>query len=177
MAGLAKKKEVTQDLQAQINEATVAVVADYRGLTVEEMTALRAELYKVNAAFTVAKNTLARRAIKGGDWEALEPLLKGPTALLLGRADQVEPVKILTTFLTKNKKPNEIRGGFLDGKMLTAKEVDVLAKLPPINELRAKLMGGIAGPQNQLVAAISGPQRALVNVLDQLSKKKQEAGA
>ncbi|MGG2382979.1 50S ribosomal protein L10, partial [Salmonella enterica] len=87
--------------------------------------------------------TLAKHAIQGTDGEALGTYLKGPTAILFGRADQVSPVKILTEFLKKNKKPNEIRGGFLDGKLLSPAEVDQMAKLPPIEELRGKLVGAI----------------------------------
>jgi large subunit ribosomal protein L10 len=169
----AKKQVTIDELQAQIEESTVAVVADYRGLTVAEMTELRRALYKEKATFTVAKNTLTLRAIKGSDREVLNNYLKGPTALLLGRADQVAPVKILSEFLSKNKKPNEIRGGFLDGKALSPAEVEQLAKLPSLDELRAKLLGGIASPMNGIVAALSSPQRSLVNVLDQYAKQKQ----
>jgi large subunit ribosomal protein L10 len=171
---LAQKQKTASELQADLSQATVAVVADYRGLTVAELTQLRRELYKEKAQFTVAKNTLTKHAIKDSDKKVLEAYLKGPTALLIGRADQVTPVKILTEFLKKNKKDNEIRGGFLDGKLLSPAEVDQLAKLPPIEELRGKLVGAINSPLSGIVAALSSPQRGLVNVLDQYTKRLQE---
>jgi large subunit ribosomal protein L10 len=172
---LAQKQNTASALKAELDRATVAVVADYRGLTVAELTRLRRELYAQNASFTVAKNTLTRHAIKDGDMQVLETYLQGPTALLLARADQVAPVKILTEFLKKNKKDNEIRGGCLDGKLLSRAEVERLAKLPPIEELRGQLVGAIHSPLGGLVAALSSPQRGLVNVLDQYAKRLQEA--
>lgn len=172
----ALKKDTVESLKAAIGEATVAVVADYRGLSVAELTELRNTLYKEKAQFTVAKNTLARRAVKGTDLEVLEQYFEGPTALLLGRADQIVPVKAFKDFLKKNKKENEVRGGYLDGQVLSAEEVDALAKLPPLNELRAKLLGCIAGPQRSLVSALGSQQRSLANVLDQYAKQKEAQG-
>lgn len=169
-----KNREIDQ-LKAALNKMTVAVVTDYRGLSVAELTELRAELYKHKAVFSVSKNTLTRRAVAETNNIGLEAYLKGPTALLLGTDDQVQPVKVLKEFLKKNKKENEIRGGFMEGKPLTAREVDELAQLPSLDELRGKLLGCIASPANSLVAAISSPQRGLVNVLDQYAKQKQQS--
>lgn len=174
MGKLAQKQDTTEKLKSKLSLATVAVVADPRGLTVAELTQLRKELFVEEADFTVAKNTLTKHALKDTDQAVLGAYLKGPTALLIGRADQVTPVKILTEFLKKNKKENEIRGGFLDGKLLTAAEVDQLAKLPPIEELRGKLVSAINSPLSGIVAALSSPQRGLVNVLDQYTKRLQE---
>jgi large subunit ribosomal protein L10 len=171
---LAQKQGTVEQLKSELDKATIAIVADYRGLTVAELTELRRELFKQDAQFTVAKNTLTKHALKGTGMSVLNDALKGPTALLIGRADQVAPVKTLTTFLTKNKKPNEIRGGYLDGKLLSRAEVEQLAKLPPIEELRGKLVGAINSPLSGTVAALSSPQRGLVNVLDQYAKKLQE---
>ena len=176
MGKLAQKQGTVEQLKAELAQVTIAVVADYRGLSVAEMTELRRELFKQDAQFTVAKNSLTKHAIKGTELSALNDVLKGPTALLIGRADQVAPVKTLTTFLTKNKKANEIRGGYLDGKLLSRAEVEQLAKLPPIEELRGKLVGAINSPLAGIVAAISSPQRGLVNVLDQYAKRLQEQG-
>lgn len=174
MGKLAQKKETVEQLKTQLGKATVAVVADYRGLTVAELTELRHTLYKQKARFTVAKNTLTKHALKDTDLKVLEGYLKGPTALIIGEADQVAPVKTLTEFLKKNKKENEIRGGYLDGKLLSRAEVEQLANLPPIEELRGKLVGAINSPLAGMVAALSSPQRGLVNVLDQYAKKLQE---
>jgi large subunit ribosomal protein L10 len=174
---LAQKQETVSRLKQELDKATVAVIADYRGLTVAELTQLRRELYPLDASFTVAKNTLTKHAIQGSQTEVLGSYLKGPTALLIGRGDQVAPVKALVKFLGANKKPNEIRGGYLDGKLLSRAEVEQLAQLPPIEELRGKLVGVINSPLSGLVSAISSPQRGLVNVLDQYAKRLQEQGA
>ncbi|MBK8190793.1 MAG: 50S ribosomal protein L10 [Vampirovibrionales bacterium] len=175
MGALPRKKQTVAELRDKVSDVQVAVVLDYRGLTVAQINQLRAELSKTNATLTVAKNTLMKRAVEGDALAAIEPLLKGPTALVVGNADQVAPVKTLQDYLKKNKKENEIRGGYLEGKALSAKEVDELAKLPPLDELRAKLLGGIASPMNGLVAALIGPHRALANVLDQVASQKQQA--
>ncbi len=174
MGGLAKKQDTVQQIRAELDGATITLVVDYRGLSVAEITALRQELYKNNTRLTVMKNTLVRRAIEGSELEALGEFLKGPTALAVGKADQVAPVKILKDYFKKNKKANEIRGGVMDGKALSASEVITLSELPSFDELRAKLVGGIASPLNGIVASLSGPQRALANVLDQLAKQKQQ---
>jgi large subunit ribosomal protein L10 len=170
---LAQKQGTVQKLKAELDQATVAIVADYRALTVAELTQLRRELYKEQAIFMVSKNTLTKLALKDTDQAILGEYLKGPTALLLGRADQVTPVKILTEFLKKNKKENEIRGGYLDGKLLSAAEVDQLSKLPSIDELRGQLVGAINSPLSGIVAAISSPQRGLVTVLDKYAERLQ----
>jgi len=176
MGKLAQKQETVSELKESLAKSTIAVVADYRGLTVSELFELRRELRKEQALATVAKNTLVKHAIDGTDMSVLGPILKGPTALVLGQADQVAPVKAVLSFLTKNKKDNEIRGGYLDGKLLSKAEVEQLAKLPPIEELRGQLVGAINSPLAGIVGALSSPQRGLVNVLDQYAKKLQEAG-
>lgn len=173
MGKLAQKKETVEALKSELQNATITVVADYRGLTVAELTELRRELFKQDAKFTVAKNTLTKHAIQDSDMQELDALLKGPTALLVGQADQVGPVKTFTQFLTKGKKANEIRGGFLDGKLLSPAEVEQLAKLPPIEELRGKLVGAINAPLSGLVGALNSPLSGLVYVLDQVAKQKQ----
>ncbi len=173
MGKLAQKKETVETLKGHLDAATIAVVADYRGLSVAELTELRRELFKQDAQFTVAKNTLTKHAIKDGDKQELDALLKGPTALLIGKADQVAPVKTLTQFLSKNKKTNEIRGGILEGKLLSPAEVDQLAKLPPLEELRGKLVGALNAPLSGVVSALNSPLRGLVYVLDQVAQQKQ----
>ena len=177
MGKLAQKQVFTEHLKQTLERATVAVVVDYRGLTVADLTRLRGELRPVDAAFTIAKNTLTRHAIHGSPKAVLDVALKGPTALLVGTGDQVAPVKVLSTFLSANKKPNEIRAGYLDGKLLSRAEVEQLAKLPPLEQLRGQLASAINAPLSGLVSVISSPQRGLVNVLDQYAKRLQETSA
>lgn len=173
ITGQAPKAEAIEDLKKSMQEATVAIVADYRGLSVEHLTAIRRELFKYDARFTVSKNTLLKRAVKGTDAESISEFLTGPTAILFATADQVQPVKALKKFMKERKLEIELRGGFMDGRPLSSKEIDELADLPSLDELRAKLLGCIASPLNGLVGALSSQQRGLVNVLDQYAKTKQ----
>lgn len=173
MARLVDKEKKLEQYKEDLQNAKVAIIADYRGLTVEQFSDLRSNLFKQNAKFSVVKNTLMKRAIKGRKEEALEAFFKGPMAVLFGFQDEILPTKTLKEFLQK-AKIGEIKGGFLSGQQLSKQEVLELADLPPLNELRAKLLGAINSPLSGLVMAVSGPQRALVNVLDQYAKQKQE---
>jgi large subunit ribosomal protein L10 len=179
VSGQAKKAVTVDKLRSQVEKASIGIVMDYRGLTMAELTDLRRELYKEKAQFTVTKNTLLRRAITGLPQEGITPLLKGPTALALGYEDQVAPIKILKDFLKKNKKDqtNAIRGGILEGKPLSLSELEWIATLPSMDQLRGKLVGAIAAPNNQLVSALNSPQRSLVYILSQIAEKKQAAGS
>lgn len=174
MGGLLKKKDTVAEIQEQLKDASVAYVVDYRGLTVAEITKIRRELYKNDAQLTVTKNTLLKRAIADTEMAELAQFLSGPTAIAIGRSDQVAPLKVIKKFFKENKKENEIRGAVMDGNALAPAEVSAIADLPSLDELRGKLVGGIASPLNGIVAAISGPQRGLVNVLDQYAKQLQQ---
>jgi large subunit ribosomal protein L10 len=175
VGGLLQKKETVAELKEQLADAAVAYVVDYRGLSVAEITAIRRDFYKnADAKLTVMKNTLLKRAIADTEMAELEQFLSGPTALAIGKSDQVAPLKILKKFFKDNKKKNEIRGAVMDGNAMAVAEVNAMADLPSLDELRGKLVGGIASPLNGIVAAISSPQRGLVNVLDQYAKHKQQ---
>jgi large subunit ribosomal protein L10 len=176
VSGLAKKKQRVESLHDKLSKATVAIAVDYRGLTMAELTTLRNQLYKENARFTVTKNTLMRRAYADQNFEGMNALLKGPTAFVIGHGDQVKPAKIVKDFFKTTKKEAVlIKGAVLEGKLLSRAEAEELASLPPLDELRAKLLGCIAGPQQKLVGALSQSQRNLVSVLDQIAKQKEGA--
>jgi large subunit ribosomal protein L10 len=188
MAGLTKnfarkkpasrKQAVVTDFGQALTEAKVTVLVQCPGLNVAQMGKIRKELRKENATLNVVKNKLAQRAVESnGQPEALKTLFKGSVTVLMGADDQVAPVKTYARLMKEMKKDVVFSGGLLDGQVLDAKGVEQLVNLPPLNELRGKLLGGIASPVNGLVAAISGPQRALVNVLDQLAQKKEATGA
>jgi large subunit ribosomal protein L10 len=170
----ANKKVVMGQLSATLDGAAIAVVMDYRGLSVADMSGLRNILHPLQATFTVAKNTLARRVFKDAGQTDVAEALKGPTALLVGRSDQVAALKAALKFLKEAKKTdNKVRGGVLDGQFITAVQVAELADLPPLIELRGKLLGGIASPLSGTVAALSSPQRSLVTVLSKFAERQQ----
>lgn len=176
MARLVDKERKVEQYKQDLEKAKVTIVAEYRGLTVAQLSELRNNLFKQDAKFSVIKNTLMKRAVKGTDGESLEEYFQGPMAVMFGFQDEVPPTKTLKDFLQK-AKIGEIKGGFLAGQKLSRQEVLSLAELPSLDELRAKLLGAINSPLSGLVMSLSGPQRALVNVLDQYAKQKEQQQA
>ncbi|MEB3299052.1 MAG: 50S ribosomal protein L10 [Candidatus Sericytochromatia bacterium] len=169
------KEASLEALKGSFAKASVALVADYRGLTVAEITDLRRRIQKVGGDFTVAKNTLVRLATQDDSWKAIEPLLAGPTALAIGYDDPVALAKTLTDFAKEKRKVQiEVRGGVLQGNALDAKAVKALADLPSREQLLAKLMGSINSPATGVVMATAGVARKLVYALE--ARRKQLAG-
>ena len=136
MATKAFKSEKIDAIKSKIEKAQVAVVTEYKGYTVEEITKLRRELQKEGGDYMVTKNTLTKVAIKGTDYEAMADLMKGPIAIAFGFDDQVSPAKVVSNFIKTSKK-GEILGAVLDGKLLSADEAKALANLPSKEELYA----------------------------------------
>lgn len=174
MATKAFKNEKIQQFKEIISNAKVAIVVDYRGLTVAEITDLRRLLQKENSDCTVTKNTLAKIAILDTPFANLSELLAGPSALVLGFEDQVAPAKILTQFIKKAKKV-EIKGGSLDGSLLTANDVRKLADMPSKEELLAKMLGSINAPAQGILNVVNGVPKALVIAMDAIRKQKESA--
>lgn len=174
MATKAFKKEKVDAVSEIVSKAKVAIVSDYKGLTVAEITDLRRRLQAEKGDFAVIKNTLAKLAVQGTSFEGMSEFLTGPSAIAVGYEDQVSPAKILTKFI-KEKKKTEIKGGVLDGKALSADEVKELANIPSREELYAKMLGSINSPATGLVMTVSGVARALVTAMDGVRKQKEEA--
>ena len=171
MTTKAFKNEKIESYKKQFEKAKVAVVADYRGLTVEEITKLRRELQKQEADLTVTKNTLCKVASKGTTFEPIESLLKGPTAVAFGFGDEVNAAKVLANFIKETKKC-EITGAVLDGKVLSANEAKQLANLPSKEELYAKILGSINSPASGIVYTINGVMSALVRAINAVKNQK-----
>lgn len=169
------KFDKIEKFKESISKAKVAVVADYRGFTVAEITELRRSLQKENSDFTVIKNTLAKIAIKDTPFEGLGEYLQGPTGIALGFGDEVSPAKVLTQYVKKAKK-GEVRGGSLENNVLNAKEIQKLAELPSKEELYAKMLGSVNSPASGLVNTVNGVARALVIAMDQVRQQKAAQG-
>ena len=122
-----KKEEVTK-LANKIKEAKLVLLTDYRGINVEDVTNLRAELRKANSEYTVIKNNITKRALAEAGIEGLEDKLVGPTAVIMSNEDYLEPAKAIYNF-TKNNDFYKIKGGVVEGKVMTAEEIITLAKL------------------------------------------------
>ena len=171
MSTKAFKQEKIEAMKENFAKAKVAVVTEYRGLSVEEITKLRRALQKENSDYMVTKNTLAKVASKGTQFEVLEEVLKGPVAIAFGFADEVAPAKVLKKFIKEAKK-GQIIAAALDGKLLDAKETAVLADLPSKEELYAKMLGCINSPATGIAGAVNAVMSGLVRAMDQVAKQK-----
>lgn len=174
MATKAFKENKIECIKEQLAKAKVAIVTEYRGYSVEEITNLRRNLQKEDGDYTVTKNTLAKIAVKGTEYEVLADVMKGPIALAFGFKDQVSPAKIVSKFITDAKK-GSIVAAALDGKLLTADEAKALAKLPSREELYAKMLGCINSPASGIANATNGVLTSLVRAVDAVREQKASA--
>jgi large subunit ribosomal protein L10 len=165
------KTEAVEALKGAIAAQRGAVVASFRGMTVAEMTALRKKLREARAEFKVVKNTMIRLAARGTPFEQLSGHFKGPTALAFTHGDPVVLARTMKEFSAGSPKIT-VRGGYLDGRVLSAQEVQALADVPPREVLLSRLVGGLASPITRLAQALSTPQRKLAFALDAVRRRK-----
>ncbi len=163
----ADKERVIEELTERLRSADALLVADYRGLTNSQLAGLRVELLKHGAKFTVVKNTLTRRAAEAAGSDALLALLEGPTAIAFVEAEG-NPVAVAKALsdAARDTKILALRGGVLSGNPITGKEIEQLAKLPPLEVLQAQLVGVIVAPLSQLAAVLNAPLQNLVGLID-----------
>ena len=162
-----EKEKVVAELTERLQASQSLLVADYRGLTMSAIDDLRGELLKHGARFSVVKNTLTRRAAEAAGADLLLALLEGPTAIafLESEGDPVAVAKALGT-AARTTRILAVRGGILEGRAITAEDVENLAKLPAADVLRAQVVGALAGPLTTVVGLFTAPLRDLVGVLD-----------
>ena len=171
----AKKEATIAELREKIATAKNLFFTNYAGLTVDEITKLRNELRKDGTStYGVVKNTLFKRAA-GELGEQLDGVLAGPTGIVFAGEDPVAPAKALKTF-SDSTKAVDVKAAFIDGKLVDAKQVSVLAALPPKVELLAKLVGTLNAPLSGLVRVLSGNQSGLVRALNAIREQKEAAG-
>ncbi|MBA3384911.1 MAG: 50S ribosomal protein L10 [Actinobacteria bacterium] len=161
------KQKVVADLTDRLKSSETLFVADYRGLTMPQIDDLRTELLKHGAKFTVVKNTLTRRAAEAAGADALLALLEGPTAIAFLETDG-DPVAVAKAIgaTSRETKVLAVRGGRLDGRPITAEEIETLAKLPPLEQLRGQVLGAIAAPLYAIVGLFNAPLQNLVGLID-----------
>ena len=162
-----QKETIVAELADRLKAADTVLVADYRGLTMPQIDALRTRLLESGARFTVVKNTLTRRAAEAAGADALLTLLEGPTAIAFLEADgdMLAAAKALAD-MARESKVLAIRGGVLQGKVVSAEEVETLAALPPIEILRGQVLGAIVAPVNALLGLVTAPLQNLYGLLD-----------
>jgi large subunit ribosomal protein L10 len=165
------KQDTVSILRKSIDAQKGAVVTEYRGLTVAEMTVLRKKLREVGAEFRVVKNTLMRLAAKDLDFGRLNDQFTGPTAVAMTHGDPIALAKAMKEYAAASPKIR-LKAGFFEGRVYAAKEVEALAEVPPRPVLLARLAGGLSSPLARLVNALSGPQRKLAYALQSVHEKK-----
>jgi large subunit ribosomal protein L10 len=170
-----EKTAVIEDIHGRLRGSTMAVMTEYRGLTVAQMDRLRRELKAVGGRYQVTKNTLTRRALKDTAFEKLDGLLQGPTGIVTTEKDPVAVAKVLVKFAEQHDKL-KITGGVLDGAVLPAENVGALAKLPSREVLLAQLLGLINAPASQLLRTIQEPGAQVARLLGAIERSKQGAG-
>ncbi len=163
----ADKEKVIAELIERLQSSDALLVADYRGLTNSQLASLRVELLNHGAKLSVVKNTLTRRAAEAAGADALLALLEGPTAIAFVTADgnPVAVAKALTD-AAKETKILTLRGGVLSGNPISSSDIENLAKLPPLDVLKAQLVGVIVAPLSQLAAVLNAPLQNLVGLID-----------
>jgi large subunit ribosomal protein L10 len=162
-----QKEQVVDELTQRLKAAETLLVADYRGLTMPQIDELRTRLLESGARFTVVKNTLTRRAAEAAGADALLALLDGPSAIAFLEADgdMVAAAKALAD-AARETHVLEIRGGIMQGRAVTAAEVESLATLPPVDVLRGQVLGAIVAPLTALAGLVNAPLQNLVGLID-----------
>lgn len=162
-----QKEDVVTTLTERLRSAETLLVADYRGLTMPQIDALRSRLLESGARFTVVKNTLTRRAAEAAGADALLAMLEGPSAIAFLEADGdfVAAAKALAD-AARETKVLAIRGGVMSGRAVTAAEVEQLATLPPVDVLRGQVLGAIVAPVTALLGLVTAPLQNLVGLID-----------
>ena len=161
---LNQKKEEVKKLAEEMKESKLILLTDYRGINVADDTVLRKDLRNANAKYTIIKNNITRRALAECGIEGLEEKLEGPTAVVMSKEDYLEPSKIIYKY-SKDNEFYKIKGGVIDGKVMTTEEIITLAKLPSRETLLSMLAGALLGNISKIAVS-----------LNEVKKQKEEAG-
>ncbi|HEY3247674.1 MAG TPA: 50S ribosomal protein L10 [bacterium] len=169
-----EKVQQTEAIRKRLQRSGAIIFTDFRGLNVGEIAALREKLRAAGVEYKVVKNTLLGRAAESLGIDGLDPYLEGPTAAAFAGDDPVAPAKILADYIRAARKL-EVKGGLVEGRILTADQIKQLAELPSKPELLAKALGSIVSPLYGLMGVMTGLQRNLVYALDQIRQKMEAA--
>lgn len=165
-----EKIQQIEAIRERLQRAGAIIFTDFRGLNVGEIATLREKLRAAGVEYKVVKNTLLGRAAESLGINGLDPYLEGPTAAAFAADDPVAPAKILQDYIRAARKL-EVKGGLVEGRILSADQIKRLAELPSRPELLAQALGSIASPLYGLMGVLTGLQRNLVYALDQIRQK------
>jgi large subunit ribosomal protein L10 len=171
------KAQVVAELAERLRESETLIVADYRGLTMPQIDELRTKLLEHGARFAVVKNTLTRRAAEEAGNEALLALLEGPTAIAFLESDG-DPVAVAKALVdaARTTRVLALRGGMLEGRPVEPDEIESLAKLPPVDVLRAQVLGAVTAPLTAIVGLFTAPLQNLHGLIDARIEQLQAQG-
>jgi len=171
---LSEKKELVAGLNARLSESKIALLVDYKGLDVEAMTALRAELRKEGANLEVVKNTLLSMAAQGTDVAVINAAFKGPNAVITSKDDPVAPAKVLVKFAKDNQKL-EIKTAAMNGKALSVDDIKALATMPSREVLLAQVLSVMNAVPTAMVRVLSAVPVSFLNVVTAIKEQKEAA--
>lgn len=171
MPNIEEKAQVVAEIKEKLQSSSGVVLADYRGLTVSQVTQLRAQLRQAGVEYHVLKNTMVRRAAHEVGIEGLDPYLEGPTAVAFS-ADPVAPAKVLADF-AKTVKTFAIKGGIVEGKVVDMAGIKTLADLPSREVLLAQVLRGMQAPLTGMANVLQGPIRKMGYALEEVRKLKE----
>lgn len=166
----AQKKELVESMNASFSDAGIVIVSHYKGLSVAQADELRAKIREAGAQFKVTKNRLTKLALAGTDYEQLADMFTGPTAVAIANDDPVSVSKALTEF-AKNNEDLVILGGSLGSKTLEVSEIEALAKMPSLDELRAKIVGMLNTPATRIAGILQAPGGQVARVVGAYAAK------
>lgn len=171
-----RKEELVQDYIGWSNQSLAMYVVEYRGLTMKQIDELRARLRSTGSQFHIVKNTLGKVAFKEAGLEAPEQFLVGSTAILFAFENAEEAAKALNE-VVRSSEFIKIKGGYLNKRVISARDIEALAELPPLPVLRAQLLGTIMAPASKLARTLAEPARQVAAVIQAFAEKDAAASA
>lgn len=166
-----EKSQSVAELKEKMQKASITLLADFKGMKVNELNDLRRQLRASSARLQVVKNTLAKIAVKDTEFKGLAEYFRETVALVTGEGDPVAPAKVLVKF-AKDKETPKIKAGFLSGEVMKGSQVEALSKLPSREEMISKLMGSMQAPAQNLVNVLAAIPRQVATVLAAIRDKK-----
>ena len=166
-----KKQSIINNLEQSFAQSNSGIMTDYRGLKTSDIVALRRKLRESGVEFHVVKNNLARIAAKNKGRDQIGSLFEGPMAVAFIKGDVSKAAKVLTDHIATSKMAMSIKGGYMGNKVITPKEITIIASLPSREVLLAKVMGGVQGPLYAIMNQVNAPLRGFMTVLQERMKQ------